>query len=128
MRTLYLIRHGQPQVRETHTCGYAEDAPLSEAGRRQAGALRDWAREKSIAAVYTSPALRCVQTAHILAEERVLVYPDSGLAEMDTGAWTGLTFEEIKRRWPAEYARRGLTPSWWLPAIGERCWSAIWRA
>lgn len=82
MRTLYLIRHGQPQVRETHTCGYAEDAPLSEAGRRQTGAL----------------------------------------------AWTGLTFEEIKRRWPAEYARRGLTPSWWLPAIGERCWSAIWRA
>ena len=119
MRTLYLIRHGQPQVRETHTCGYAEDAPLSEAGRRQAGALRDWAREKSIAAVYTSPALRCVQTAHILAEERVLVYPDSGLAEMDTGAWTGLTFEEIKRRWPAEYARRGQKLGTYPPPGGE---------
>lgn len=119
MRTLYLIRHGQPELRGAHTCGCAQDVPLSRMGLRQAEALRDWAREKSIAAVYASPALRCVQTAHILAEERVPVCPDSGLAEIDTGLWTGLPFSEIKRRWPAEYARRGRSIGTCPPPGGE---------
>lgn len=119
MRTLYLIRHGAPEVRERHTCGYAEDVPLSPEGRQQAERLRDWARERSLAAVYTSPALRCLQTAQILAEERAPVHSDSGLAEVDTGLWTGLPFEEIKKRWPEEYARRGRSIGTCPPPGGE---------
>lgn len=107
MRTLYLIRHGQPLVHERHTCGYPHDVPLSEAGLRQGAELRNWARDKSLTAVYSSPALRCVQTAQALSDGQLPILTDSGLAEMDTGAWTGLSFEEIKRRWPAEYAQRG---------------------
>jgi len=119
MRTLYLIRHGQPQMREGKTCGYAQDVPLSGEGRRQAEELEVWVREKPITAVYTSPALRCRQTAEILAAGRVPVRVEDGLAEVDTGAWTGLTFEEIKRRWPAEYDRRGKALGTFPPPGGE---------
>ena len=119
MRTLYLIRHGQPQVREGHTCGYSEDVPLSEAGLRQGAELREWAREKPIAAVYTSPALRCVQTAQVLAGDRAPVRTEPGLSEMDTGAWTGLAFTEIKKRWPEEYLRRGQNIGTIPPPGGE---------
>ena len=119
MRTLYLIRHGQPQGWEGRTCGYREDVSLSEAGLRQAGALRDWARERPVSAVYTSPALRCVQTAQILAEGRIAVREEAGLAEVDTGLWTGLPFEEIKRRWPEKYTRRGRSIGTVPPPGGE---------
>ena len=119
MRTLYLIRHGQPKVREGHNCGYAQDVPLSEAGLHQGAELGEWAREKPITAVFTSPALRCVQTARMLAEDRLPVHTDSRLAEVDTGLWTGLTFEEIKQRWPAEYARRGQSMGTCPPPGGE---------
>ena len=119
MRTLYLIRHGQPQVQESHICGYAQDVPLSAAGLRQGAELREWARKKPVAAVYASPALRCVQTARLLAADRLPVYTDSRLAEVDTGLWTGLTFGEIKRRWPAEYARRGQKLGTYPPPGGE---------
>lgn len=107
MRTLYLIRHGEPLAPKVHTCGYGADVPLSPAGRRQAERLRDWARTRDLGAVYTSPLLRCRQTADILAGEYTPVCPEAGLTEMGTGAWTGLTFAEIKTRWAAEYERRG---------------------
>ena len=119
MRTLYLIRHGQPQVQKWHTCGYAQDVPLSLIGLRQAEELRDWARETPITAVYTSPSLRCVQTAQALAEDRVPICTDGGLTEVDTGAWTGLSFAEIKERWPEEYARRGQDMGAYPPPGGE---------
>lgn len=119
MRTLYLIRHGQPQVRERHTCGYAQDVPLSPEGVRQAEQLRQWARDKRLSAVYASPLLRCRQTADILAGEYIPVRLDDGLREVDTGDWTGLAFDEIKRRWPAEYERRGRELGTFPPPRGE---------
>ena len=86
MRTLYLIRHGQPQVQEGRTCGYRSDVPLSESGLRQAEQLRDWARSRDLSAVYTSPLTRCRQTADILAGEYTPVYLEDDLREVDTGA------------------------------------------
>lgn len=119
MRTLYLIRHGQPLVQERHTCGYTQDIPLSETGVRQVEELREWAREKPITAIYTSPALRCIQTAERMADGCVPVHGVDGLSEMDTGAWTGLPFAEIKKLWPAEYDRRGQSIGTYPPPGGE---------
>lgn len=119
MRTLYLIRHGQPLTDQRRACGYAQDVPLSPEGRRQAEALALWARDKEIQAVYASPLLRCRQTADILAGEYTPVYLEDGLREVDTGDWTGLTFEEIKARWPAEYQRRGRELGTFPPPGGE---------
>ncbi|HEU5110297.1 MAG TPA: histidine phosphatase family protein, partial [Micromonosporaceae bacterium] len=54
--------------------------------------------------VVTSPLSRCTRTARLIATAAggvpVTVEPD--LIECDFGAWEGLTFAEVRERWPAE--------------------------
>ena len=59
--------------------------------------------------------LRCRQTAEAMAGDLpVGLVP--GLEELDCGLWDGLSFDEIRARYPEEYARRGLDPA--LPPPG----------
>jgi probable phosphoglycerate mutase len=80
------------------------DPPLSEEGRRQAGAL---ARTLApIDLLVTSDLRRARETADILAAAvGAPVAPEPGLRELDVGAWSGLPHAEIATRWPAEHAR-----------------------
>lgn len=119
MQTIYLLRHGQPVQQGPHTCGYSRDVPLDAAGERQAEDLRKWARARNIGAIYSSPLLRCVQTAYHLSENRIPVYLEDSLKEVDTGIWTGLTFDEIQKNWPEEYALRGRAFGTTVPPGGE---------
>jgi probable phosphoglycerate mutase len=63
---------------------------------RVAGISRD------VSAVLSSPLRRCVRTAELIAAEvggiPVTVIDD--LVECDFGEWEGLTFGEVRRRWP----------------------------
>lgn len=117
MRTLYLIRHGRP--REGRICGRAQDVPLSEAGLRQAAELGIWARKKPLTAIYTSPALRCRQTAGAMAGDRLPVQVEEGLAEVDIGGWSSSPSDEMGERWPAEYERRRRELDAFPPPEGE---------
>lgn len=116
MRTLYLIRHGQPVYGGSHTCSYSEDVPLDCVGEQQARNLGDWARTVSLRAVFSSPLTRCVQTARHLG---LPVQTAEALREVDTGLWTGLSFQEISARFPAEYAQRGRHLGTTAPPGGE---------
>ena len=59
--------------------------------------------------------LRCRQTAEAMAGDLpVGIVP--GLEELDCGAWDGLSFDEIRARFPETYARRGEDPA--LPPPG----------
>jgi ribonuclease H / adenosylcobalamin/alpha-ribazole phosphatase len=57
-----------------------------------------------VAAVVTSPLSRCTATASVIAAATgsppVVTEPD--LIECDFGQWEGLTFAEVRSRWPAE--------------------------
>src|SRR5437879_2830024 len=66
---VYLIRHADalPGADEVVGGGYDEQA-LSELGRRQGQALGERMREIPLAAVYSSPIGRAVQTARYVAE------------------------------------------------------------
>lgn len=119
MCTVYLIRHARPAGAREHTCGYREDVPLGPEGRHQAELLRERFRDKKLSAVYTSPLRRAAETAGILSGGRIPVQTIPALQELDTGAWTGLTFEEIRRRYPAEYRARGEHPGTVAPPDGE---------
>ena len=59
--------------------------------------------------------LRCCQTAQAMSGG-LPVDTVPGLEELDCGAWDGLAFEEIRARFPEEYARRGKDPT--LPPPG----------
>jgi probable phosphoglycerate mutase len=77
------------------------DPPLSPAGEDMAAAAA--ARVGAVDLVVTSDLARAVDTGRLLAPDAPAVV-DAGLGEHDVGAWSGLTREEIGRRWPAELA------------------------
>ena len=109
MRRVYLIRHGEPDFPGgKRMCLGRTDLPLSPVGRMRAAMAGAYLRDAGISAVFSSPLRRAAGTAaHIGAP----VSTDAGFAEADYGVWDGLTFEEIRRDYPALYARRGDDPS-----------------
>jgi broad specificity phosphatase PhoE len=92
-----LIRHGHTDVIGRRLVGRLAGINLSSAGRAQADALRQRLASTVLAAVYSSPLERAVQTAAPLAADHQLdVTCADGLAELDFGTWTGCTFEELE--------------------------------
>ena len=58
----------------------------------------------NIEAVYSSDLKRAVDTARPIARDHgVEVTPVRDLREIDQGQWTGLTLDEIARRWPERW-------------------------
>ncbi|MEU4032888.1 bifunctional RNase H/acid phosphatase [Streptomyces collinus] len=102
--TFVLLRHGEtpltPQKRFSGSGG--TDPSLSEAGREQARRVAEaLARRGTIQAVVASPLARTRETAGIVAARLGLdVAIDDGLRETDFGAWEGLTFGEVRDRYP----------------------------
>lgn len=87
------------------------DRPLTADGRLLA---RSWTGdgENQFAAVVASDLRRARETAQIIAAELRLgdVVEFVGLREQDQGAWTGLTNEQVKRRWPERFRERPRRP------------------
>ena len=108
-RTIYLLRHGQPQLPEgARLCLGHTDVPLSPAGQRQMRRLARYFAALGPAAVYGSDLARSRDCAILLAQPLGLeprLRPE--LREIDMGQWDGLAFAEIKRRWPEAYRQRG---------------------
>ncbi|MFE0188812.1 bifunctional RNase H/acid phosphatase [Streptomyces sp. NPDC058989] len=102
--TFVLLRHGEtaltPQKRFSGSGG--ADPELSAAGRRQAEAVAAaLAARGTVQAVVSSPLRRCRETAQAVADrlgQEVRV--EEGLRETDFGAWEGLTFGEVRERFP----------------------------
>ncbi|MET8753007.1 bifunctional RNase H/acid phosphatase [Streptomyces sp. NPDC004667] len=102
--TFVLLRHGEtaltPQKRFSGSGG--TDPELSPAGRRQAEAVAEaLAARGTVQAVVSSPLRRCRETAQAVADRLGLpVTVEEGLRETDFGAWEGLTFAEVRERFP----------------------------
>ena len=106
MREIVLLRHGKPEIPEK-TCLGITDVPLSEEGRTGVYRLREEGLLTGISRIITSPLARCRETAEILSGGIIPVTVEEDLREISMGAWDGLTFSEIKERFPEEYAARG---------------------
>ncbi|MCF3172540.1 bifunctional RNase H/acid phosphatase [Streptomyces sioyaensis] len=104
--TFVLLRHGEtaltPEKRFSGSGG--TDPELSAAGRRQAEATATaLAARGTIQAVVSSPLRRCRETAEAVAARLGLeVRIEEGLRETDFGAWEGLTFAEVRARYPED--------------------------
>lgn len=102
MKTVYLIRHGLPDFPGGRgMCIGSTDIPMGEKGLAQAKAMAG--HLPKVTAVYSSPLTRAVQTAQAIGLP-VNILPD--LREMDAGLWDGLTFEQIRQRFPELYEAR----------------------
>jgi len=100
-----LLRHGQTPMSVQKRYAGRSDAPLTDVGVQQAAAAAKRLASAGIAVIVTSPLLRAVQTAQeVAAAVGAAVVTDDGFRETDFGAWEGLTFAEVRERWPAELA------------------------
>jgi probable phosphoglycerate mutase len=91
---LLLIRHGLPLRLEGHTT--PADPALAPAGEAQAALLADWLDGETLAAIYSSPMRRAVQTAAPLAERTgIEVVVDDDLAEFDRDLPFYIPMEEL---------------------------------
>ncbi|MGA5164752.1 MULTISPECIES: bifunctional RNase H/acid phosphatase [Streptomyces] len=102
--TFVLLRHGEtaltPEKRFSGSGG--SDPDLSPVGRRQADAVAAaLAARGTVQEIVSSPLARCRQTAATVAARLGLdVHVDDELRETDFGAWEGLTFAEVRERYP----------------------------
>lgn len=121
MKRVYLIRHALPDFPGgERMCLGRTDIPLGEEGLAQAKAMAQTL--PPVSRVYSSPLRRAVQTAQAIGEPVIL----EGLLELSAGAWDGLTFREIKLRYPELYAARGRDKTLALPG-GEPAREALPR-
>ncbi len=104
--TLILVRHGVTDhtAKRLFSGGLGGANPgLNDEGRAQVRATADWLAPmaEQVDALISSPVRRTRESAEILAErfdKPVLV--EEGVAEMEFGAWDGLSFAEIQERYP----------------------------
>ncbi|MBR5293145.1 MAG: histidine phosphatase family protein [Oscillospiraceae bacterium] len=115
MKKVYLIRHGLPDFPGgRRMCIGTTDIPLGRSGFQQAEKMAETLPQ--VTAVFSSPLTRAVQTARAIGLS-VTILDD--LREMHAGEWDGLTFDEIRARYPDLYEARGRDKSLPLPGAED---------
>jgi phosphoserine phosphatase len=131
---LFLVRHGETESNRLNLVLGRDDVPLNERGLWQAERVGQALAREPLAAVYSSPLRRTLDTARAVAAPHGLaVQIEQGLVEMDIGEADGLTFAEVRSRYP------GLLEAWAseegpnepmpggerLVDVQERAWAAV---
>lgn len=94
--TFLLIRHGNIDL-ANRVPGRLPGLHLSKHGRAQALRIAELLKSTPIAAIYSSPLDRTMETAMPLAQQLHLeIIRRESLIEIDFGAWTGKSFEELE--------------------------------
>lgn len=98
---IILVRHGETEWNRIHRFQGRSDLPLNQTGREQAYALALALKKESIAAIYSSPLTRALETARIIKafHPSATLFAEDGLTEMDLGDFDGMEAQ----KWAAEY-------------------------
>lgn len=106
MTLLTLIRHGETAWNADRRVQGQLESVLSERGIRQAEALAARMSGEKFDALYSSDLSRAYDTAEkIAAATGAGIRIDERLRERHYGVFQGLTWDEIRRRFPEDYAR-----------------------
>ena len=102
---LIVVRHAETAWNREKRMQGTTDTPLSDVGRVQAQALARRLAGEAFAALYSSDLSRARDTAHAIAQHsgRELVL-EPRLRERAFGVFEGLIADEIRARFPQEYA------------------------
>jgi probable phosphoglycerate mutase len=97
---LLLVRHGENEWTESgKLAGRTPGVHLNDKGRAQAAQLAEFLARQPLSALYSSPLVRCIETAQPLAERLQLpVVEEPGLLEVDYGEWRGGELKELNKR------------------------------
>lgn len=145
--TLYLIRHGATEGDGIKRYKGSIDVHLSAKGVEQVSKSSDFiighvqkaallrrqsylndihgkvsiqGRDTGLMAIYSSPMQRALRSAHILSEHfgiKPIVAQE--IRERSFGVWEGMTFLEIKEKYPDEFTKWTNNPLKYSPPNGE---------
>jgi probable phosphoglycerate mutase len=115
---LLVVRHGETAWNVEGRIQGHRDSPLTPAGVAQARAVAERLRGERLSALFGSDLGRAVETArHVADATRLALRLHPGLRERAYGVFEGLTWEEIERTWPEDFARaRARDPEHVVPA------------
>jgi alpha-ribazole phosphatase len=121
MTRLYLIRHGNTADEETKKVYKGRlDIPLSQAGVARMGKAAAFLASSGMTKVFTSTLSRSVESGKIVAAAQNLqIEKDPAFDEVAFGVWEGLSFSEIKERYPEDLGRWLEDPGAYPPPKGE---------
>lgn len=104
MTTLLLIRHAMNDWVSGRLAGWTPGVHLNEEGRKQAQALGERLATLPIAALYSSPLERAIETAQAIAapHTHLQVQIVEGVGEVRYGEWEGGELKELSQHelWP----------------------------
>ena len=130
---LYVVRHGATVWnKETRYQGQT-DIPLSEEGEEQAERIAGRFTCEPITAVYSSPLMRALDTARVIARPHGLeVGLLPGMLEIGFGDWEGKEYTHVReqyseklRNWIQDPLKHGIPNGESLPALKERVEGAL---
>jgi broad specificity phosphatase PhoE/adenylylsulfate kinase-like enzyme len=103
-RTVWMVRHGESVFNvEDRVGGDSDLSPRGRAFAKSLTAFMDTRRGEEPITVWTSRLKRTMQTAELLPEQPTAY---RALDEIDAGVCDGMTYAEIRRRFPDEFAAR----------------------
>jgi probable phosphoglycerate mutase len=103
---IVLCRHAETQLNIEQRLRGRADPPLSPHGVRQAEALAASFDAAPPAVVVSSPRRRALETAVTISRRhRAPVAVEPRLDDIDYGAWTGMSHDELRKDWPELYER-----------------------
>ncbi|MBN2403080.1 MAG: alpha-ribazole phosphatase [Spirochaetes bacterium] len=101
MFEILLIRHGETDFNKSKRFTGVTDADLNDKGRQQALKLTNALKDEVLDHIYSSDLKRCVETGEHLKSANGRTFSRE-LREMNFGRWEGLTYNEIKSKYPEE--------------------------
>jgi len=118
--TVYLIRHAEAEGNVYRRCHGHYDSLLTPRAYEQLPYLAKRFESVWLDAVYSSDLFRACTTARAVAKPHGLnVQPRTVLREIDMGDWEDLTWAELPRLWPEEFAKWKARPWESHPPHGE---------
>ena len=98
MTRILLVRHAPTAETGTRLTGRLAGVSIGEEGERAALSTAREIADLDLAAVYSSPIERTLETARILARPHGLSpIEEPGVTEIDFGSWTGQTLESLRQ-------------------------------
>ena len=100
-----LVRHGEPETTTRGRVYGRLDVSLSQRGEEQMKETAKRLESAPLAAVYSSPRTRAIESARPVAGHQELeVHLDERLREIDFGSFEGLSYDEVSARYPDLYS------------------------
>jgi broad specificity phosphatase PhoE len=101
MTEVVIVRHGETEYNKLGVFRGRLDVPLNDRGREQAAWAAAALRSKPLAAVFSSPLVRALDTAGAIAAAHGLTpIVDQAFQNIDLGEWQGVEKARVEREEP----------------------------